>query len=189
MPRPPQRSLSCLSGFEALCDVFEHPCFYSVRLLASRQTPKLEDHSWLDVHDFLFNIFAANRHIWRPTPPSAIQGTRHAVVTGTQGWQDSYMELNTKTQSSKLVNTQKNKSKTKSVQIVRSSAMLKLVQTRMAYSEAESSVIDMRTRMDYSEDESSVSNIGFVKLAVLLEDNSKTIKFLQDNGLIPDDSI
>ena len=30
----------------ALCDVSEHPCFYSVRLLASRQTPKLEDHYW-----------------------------------------------------------------------------------------------------------------------------------------------
>ena len=33
------------------------PCFYSVRLLASRQTPKLEDHSWSAVHDCLFNIF------------------------------------------------------------------------------------------------------------------------------------
>ena len=34
--------------------------FYSVRLLASRQTPQLEDHSWSAVHDCLFNIFAAN---------------------------------------------------------------------------------------------------------------------------------
>ena len=25
---------------EVLCDVSEHPCFYSVRLLASRQTPQ-----------------------------------------------------------------------------------------------------------------------------------------------------
>ena len=41
---------------EALCDVSEHPCFYSVRLLASRQTPKLEDHSWSAVHECLFNI-------------------------------------------------------------------------------------------------------------------------------------
>ena len=39
------------SGSEALCDVSEHPCFYSVRLLASRQTHKLEDHSWSAVHD------------------------------------------------------------------------------------------------------------------------------------------
>ena len=76
------------SGSEALCDISEHPCFYSVRLLASRQTPKLEDHSWSAVHDCLFNIFAANLHIWRPTPPSATQGTRHAVVTGTHGWGD-----------------------------------------------------------------------------------------------------
>ena len=28
--------------------------FYTVRLLASRQTPKLEDHSWSAVHDCLF---------------------------------------------------------------------------------------------------------------------------------------
>ena len=28
------------SGSEALCDVSEYPCFYSVRLLASRQTPQ-----------------------------------------------------------------------------------------------------------------------------------------------------
>ena len=41
--------------------------FYSVRLLASRQTPKLVDHSWSAVHDCLFNIFAA-------TPPSATRG-------------------------------------------------------------------------------------------------------------------
>ena len=66
-------------------DVSEHP-YYSVRLLASRQTPKLEDHSWSAVHDYLFNISAANHHIWRPTPPSATQRTRHAVVTGTHGW-------------------------------------------------------------------------------------------------------
>ena len=51
--------------------------FYSVKLLASRQTPKLEDHSWSAVHDCLFNIFAA---------PSTTQGTRHAMVTGTHGW-------------------------------------------------------------------------------------------------------
>ena len=60
--------------------------FYIVGLLASRQTPKLEDHSCSAVHDCLFNIFAANLHIWMPTPLSATQGTRHAVVTGTHGW-------------------------------------------------------------------------------------------------------
>ena len=77
------------SSSEALCDVFEHPCFYSVSLLASRQTPKLEDHSWSAVHDCLFNIFAANLYIWRPTPPSATQWTRHAMVIGTHGWEFS----------------------------------------------------------------------------------------------------
>ena len=34
-----------LNQSNSLCDVSEHPCFYSVRLLAARQTPKLEDHS------------------------------------------------------------------------------------------------------------------------------------------------
>ena len=38
--------------------------FYSVRLLASFQSPKLEDHSWLDVHNCLFNIITANFHIF-----------------------------------------------------------------------------------------------------------------------------
>jgi hypothetical protein len=46
--------------------------FYSVRLLASHQTLKLEDHSWLAVHDCLFNIMAAN--LWRPTYPSPTRG-------------------------------------------------------------------------------------------------------------------
>ena len=59
---------------EALCDVTEYPCFYSVRLLASRPTSKLEDHSWSAVHDCLFNIFAANLHIWRLTSPSTTLG-------------------------------------------------------------------------------------------------------------------
>ena len=54
--------------------------FYSVRLLASRQTPRLEDHSWSAFHDCLLNIFAANLHIWSPTPPSTTQGTRHDLV-------------------------------------------------------------------------------------------------------------
>ena len=76
-----------LSSSEALCDVSEHPCFHSMRLLDSRQTPQLEDHSWSAIHDCLFSIFAANLlHIWRPTPLSATQGTGHAVVTGTHGW-------------------------------------------------------------------------------------------------------
>ena len=50
---------------EALCDVSEHPCFYSVRLLASRQTAKLVDHSWPAVHSCIINIFAADSHIRR----------------------------------------------------------------------------------------------------------------------------
>ena len=38
------------------------------------------------VYDCTFNIFAANLHICRSTPPSATQGMRHAVATGTHGW-------------------------------------------------------------------------------------------------------
>ena len=77
------------SSSEVLCDLSEHPCCYSVRLLASRQTSKLEDHSWSAV-DCLFNIFAAN--LWKPTPPSATQGTLHAVVTETHGWVFSFYD-------------------------------------------------------------------------------------------------
>ena len=38
-----------LSSSEALCDVSEHPCFYSVRLLASRQTPQAGGILYLDI--------------------------------------------------------------------------------------------------------------------------------------------
>ena len=37
--------------------------FYSVRLLALRQTPKLEDHTRSAVHDCIFNTLAANLQI------------------------------------------------------------------------------------------------------------------------------
>ena len=44
-------------------------------------------------------------------------------------------------------------------------------------------------RMAYSQAEKSVkSDNGFFKLAILLEDSSKTIRFFQDSGLIPNDS-
>jgi hypothetical protein len=40
--------------------------FYGEELLAPRPTPKLEDHPLSAVHVYLFNIFSANFHIWRP---------------------------------------------------------------------------------------------------------------------------
>jgi hypothetical protein len=43
--------------------------FYGEELLASRPTPKLEDHPLYAVRDCLFNIFVATLHIWRPSPP------------------------------------------------------------------------------------------------------------------------
>ena len=72
-----------ISSSEVLVMLLNKNCFYSMKLLASRQTPKQEDLSWSAVHDCLFNIFAANLHIWRSTPPFA---TRHVNVTGTHGW-------------------------------------------------------------------------------------------------------
>jgi hypothetical protein len=74
------------SSSEALCGVSEQKCFYCVRLLASCQTPKLEDHSWSAVHNYLFNTFAANLHIWRPIPHPQPKGTCYSMVTGTHGW-------------------------------------------------------------------------------------------------------
>ena len=58
-----------LSSSEALCVIYEQICFYSLRLLASCQTPKLEDYSWSAVYDCLFAIFAANLHILRHKSP------------------------------------------------------------------------------------------------------------------------
>jgi len=40
-------------------------------LLAPRPTPTLEYHPLLAARDWLFNIFAATLHIWRPLHPSA----------------------------------------------------------------------------------------------------------------------
>jgi hypothetical protein len=45
--------------------------FYGEKLLAPRQSSKLEDHPLSAVHDCLFNIFAATLHTWRASPPPA----------------------------------------------------------------------------------------------------------------------
>ena len=57
-------------------------CFYGDELLASRPTPKLEDHPFSAVRDCLFDLFAATLHIGGR---SSIRNprTRHAVATGT----------------------------------------------------------------------------------------------------------
>jgi len=56
--------------------------FYSEVLLASRPTPKLEDHLVSAVRDCLFNILAATLHIGGRSSICNLR-TRHAVVTGT----------------------------------------------------------------------------------------------------------
>jgi hypothetical protein len=48
--------------------------FFGEELLASRSTPNLEGHPFSAVRYYLFNIFAATLHIWRPSPPSATWG-------------------------------------------------------------------------------------------------------------------
>ena len=73
------------SGSEALCDVSEHP-FLQCEVVSLTPNTQAGGPLLVAVHDCLFNIFAANLHIWRPTPTFATQGTRYAVVTGTHGW-------------------------------------------------------------------------------------------------------
>jgi len=51
-------------------------------LLATRPTPKLEDHPSSDVRGCLFNLFTATLHIGGRSS-IRIPRTRHAVVTGT----------------------------------------------------------------------------------------------------------
>jgi hypothetical protein len=45
--------------------------FYDEELLATRPTPKLDDHPLSAVRYCLFNIFAASLYNWRASPPSA----------------------------------------------------------------------------------------------------------------------
>ena len=65
---------------EAFCDVSDQICFYSLRLLTSRQTSKLEDHSWSTVHDSLFNISAANPPTRNPRGRSMPWGQKPTLV-------------------------------------------------------------------------------------------------------------
>ena len=54
--------------------------FHGEVLLASRPTPKLEDHPSSAVRDCLFNLFAATLHIGGRSSNRNLR-TRHAVVT------------------------------------------------------------------------------------------------------------
>jgi hypothetical protein len=58
------------TGSEALSDILYQAYFYG-QLLAPLPTPKREGDSLSVVRHCLFSIFAATRHIWRPSPPSA----------------------------------------------------------------------------------------------------------------------
>jgi hypothetical protein len=48
--------------------------FYGEQLSAPRPTHNLENHPLSAARDYLFNIFTANFHIWRPSRPSATWG-------------------------------------------------------------------------------------------------------------------
>jgi len=64
--------------------------FYSEEVLASRRTPKLEDHPFSAVRDCLFNIFAAALHIGGHSSIRNLR-TRQAVVAGTHlSWSSSH---------------------------------------------------------------------------------------------------
>ena len=63
--------------------------FHGEVLLASRPTPKLEDHPSSAVRDCLFNLFAATLHIGGRSSIRNLR-TRHAVVTGTHLSQFKY---------------------------------------------------------------------------------------------------
>jgi hypothetical protein len=66
--------------------------FHGEELLAPNPTPKLQDHPLYFVRNYLFNIFVATPHI-RGHSSIRNQGTRHAVMTGTQWLHKSFVEV------------------------------------------------------------------------------------------------
>jgi len=56
--------------------------FYGEELLAPRPTTEVVGHPLLKVRYWLFNIFVATLHMWRPSPPSA---TRWRAMPWWQG--------------------------------------------------------------------------------------------------------
>jgi hypothetical protein len=84
------RHLSLSKGsvrFRGLCVRFV-TClsFYGEELLPRRLTPKLEYHPLSAVRDWLFNILAATRHIWRPflhpqSEDAPCRGNREPLIT------------------------------------------------------------------------------------------------------------
>ena len=76
------------SSSESLCMFLNKDGFYSVKLLASRLTPKLKDHSWSAVNDCIFNIRYSQLTpisgglLSHPQP----EGTCYTVAIGSHGW-------------------------------------------------------------------------------------------------------
>ena len=83
------RALQIINRVPRHCVIFlNKDGFYSVRLLASRQTPKLEDHSgWLSTTAYSIRVYSQLTFIsgsLLPNPQS--EKTRHLMVSGTHGW-------------------------------------------------------------------------------------------------------
>ena len=76
--------------------------FHGEVLLASRPTPKLEDHPSSAVRDCLFNLFAATLHIGGRSSIRNLR-TRHAVVTGTHLTRPDYVIPSGKSGSSRIL--------------------------------------------------------------------------------------
>ena len=77
-----QKCLTPVSILGPLWSFRNNICFYGEELLATRPTPKLEDHPLSAVCDCLLNIFAATLHIGGPSSIRNLR-TRHSVLTGT----------------------------------------------------------------------------------------------------------
>jgi len=67
------------SSSEALCNIC-NKIFLSWIFVSPSPNPQLKDHPLLAVHNYLFNIFTANLHIWRLSLSSTSEG--RAMVWG-----------------------------------------------------------------------------------------------------------
>jgi hypothetical protein len=77
-------SMHCQSSNSETFQMFRNTVvFYGDELLAGRPNPKLEDHYFSAVHDYLFNIFATTLHTGGCSSNRNLR-TRHCVVTITK---------------------------------------------------------------------------------------------------------
>jgi hypothetical protein len=94
----PEGSLPCsqehFTGPRPCKTFYNKLIFYSEELLVPRPTPKLEDHPLPAVRDYLFSIFAATLHIWRPSPSPTWAHPMPWWQGTNLTWQDEYKKRN-----------------------------------------------------------------------------------------------